>query len=151
MSLKVSDAYELVSKKILVNKMSVENLKNQIDFSTKFIKFQVENAKIAHAKIKLVKSLNNILENQLREFTPERQEACMDLYNQINAFDLPTTDHCKMLSDCHDCERRMIELQEKIAYIESTMPNEQLVTNYNVNVEQKEPPSTCAKDAMGMQ
>jgi hypothetical protein len=133
-TLKVSDAYDLISKKILINRISIESLEMQLKFSIASMKYQKLIASNAHAKIKLVKKLNEVLESQLKEFTAERQEQCMHLYKEINDLDKPTPEYISNYNECKDLEDKIIELIRKVEYLESTIPDSQDVNNYFVKL-----------------
>ena len=134
MSLKLTDAYELITRKILINKMSVENLEHHSEFYKANIKMLVINMKIAEKKVELINQLNTLLEQQLSEFSAERQKDCMKLYIQINSLDRPTKQYKKINKDLTRHQDKMLELIPKIQYIESTIPAEKNITNYNIKI-----------------
>lgn len=127
-----TDAYELISKKILINRLSLENLRYQIKYCQFFRKIQDATEQLANKKIQLVEQLNNIFEQQLKEFTSDNQELCLSIYRQINELDTPTDEFKHKCSILETTRGQMEDLITRIQHIESTIPNEQIVTNYTV-------------------
>ena len=131
-----TDAYDLITKKILINKLSIENLNNQIEHSMiiKIIQDLIIN--IAKEKKQLILKLNNLLEMQLKEFTDIVQVECNDIYRYINELDEPTTEYIKYAKQIKEVENKMQELNYKIQAIENTIPQTKLVTNYSIKIKQ---------------
>jgi hypothetical protein len=143
-----TDAYELMSKKILINRMSIENMKLQIEYGNLSKKLQELNIATCNEKIKLVEQLNGILEQQLNEFTELRQNECLDIYGYINELDSPTTEFIQTCDKLETARAKMEDLMEKIQKIENTIPNEQVITNYTVRDKLPENPiGTCQTEA----
>lgn len=130
----LTDAKDLVSKKILINKMSIDNLKTQIEFAKAAIKLQYLTSEAARKKIPLVEQLNEIFEKQLIEFTEERQLQCNELYEQINAIDQPTEEYLVVLNTLEKKEEEMLNLMPKIQYLESQLPSQQEIDVYKIKV-----------------
>ena len=63
--LKISDAYQLVANNILINKMSLENLQLQQEYTNIQIELHNMTINIAKKKIEFINQLNLILEKQL--------------------------------------------------------------------------------------
>lgn len=124
-----SDGYELVSKKILINRLSIENLKYQKTYCDLFKKIQHMTWIIADKKILLIEQLSKIFEEQLREFTQERQNECLAVYEQINELDTPSAEFTSTCSQLENLRSKMEDLIAKISYLERTIPNEQIITN----------------------
>lgn len=128
-----TDAYELVSKKILINRMSLENLDIQIKYSTDVMKLQAFTIRSAKAKKKLIEELNPILEKQLKEFCEIRQQECKNIIDNINNIDdCPDVDYYPTLQSCEKHKNQLIELSNKIQHLYKTIPNELDVTNYKI-------------------
>ena len=102
--MKLTDAYDLMSKKIIINKMSIENLNNQISFSESSIQLQTMAISIAKKKVELIERLNEIFEQQLKEFCPVRQQDCQNLYDEINELDEMPAAYNKLLQECQHYE-----------------------------------------------
>jgi hypothetical protein len=132
-ALTYTDAYELVSKKILINRLSVENLKHQVNYCQLFRKIQNITESIAQSKIRLVERLNVLFEQQLKEFSADRQEQCLEIYAEINKLDTPSLEFVNACNQIETLRRQMEDLISRIQHIESTIPNETVVTNYTVN------------------
>ncbi len=127
-----TDAYELVSKKILINKLSIENLNNQITYCSLFRKIQDITEDIANKKLQLVEQLNVLFEQQLREFDAGRQDQCLSIYNKINQLDSPNQEFIRTCNLLEELRGKMENTISRIQYLESTIPNEAIVTNYTV-------------------
>jgi hypothetical protein len=127
-----TDACELVSKKILINRLSMENLRNQITYCSLFKKIQDFTEETASKKLQLIEQLNIIFEQQLREFNADRQEQCLSIYSQINELDTPNQDFIRTCGLLEELRGNMETLITRIQYLESTIPNETIVTNYTL-------------------
>jgi len=150
-SITINDGYDLLSKKILINNISIENLNKQIEFSKNSIKLQQMTIKDAEKKRDLIKELNKVLEQQLSEFTSERQDLCLQYYAEINEIDTPSQQFKQLCQKLDNLENMMISLSQKIQYLERTIPAEQLITNYTIK--QKNNTSTafnCATEALAL-
>jgi hypothetical protein len=146
----ITDAHDIISKKILINRMSITNLETQFKFSQESAKLQVLTMKITEKKLKIIKELNIILENQLNEFDEKRQEDCLQLYKKINTLDTPTPIHINLCKKLNQYEQEMLTLMPKIQYLEQTIPDEKLITNYNIKIKEEDTTSfNCSTDAMG--
>jgi len=130
--LTVTDAHDLVSKKILINRMSAESLRHQIECSKASIKLHAIIARLATKKLELIEKLTVVLERQLSNFDDLRQEECQDLYKYINELDEPAPEHLALLKTVRDHDQAMLTLLPKIQHIESTIPKELTVTNYKI-------------------
>lgn len=128
-----SEVYDLVSKKILVNKMSIENLKYQIQYFEAFKKAQDISIQEAQNKLKLVNQLNSIFEKQLSDFTTERQDECIVLYKQLYDLDTkPSKELSAASTVLKDIDNKMRIICTKIESLESTIPNEKLFTKFTI-------------------
>ncbi len=128
----INDASELITKKILVNRMSIECLEMQKEHIRSEMEIKRMNHSIAKQKIKLIEQLNSILEKQINEFDEIRQEECKYLTEDINALDRPTVEYNELLRKIHDLEHQMTTLVGKINYINQSIPETFTVTNYRV-------------------
>lgn len=140
-----NDAYELISKKILVNRMSVECLKSQIAYSHAVAKLQLLNVKVSRQKLELVEKLNKLLEPQLKEFDDLRQDECMELYHQLNELDQPSDDWKKICDEAEKHQKEMMTLVPRIRSIESTIPPQLMITNFRIK-RKVEPAHNCATE-----
>jgi hypothetical protein len=145
----INDAQELLKRKLLINKMSLECLTHQIEFSKQSSILQVLTMQDATKKHALVIELNVIIEKQLSEFTELRQVACVEIYRQINQIDTPTARFREIIGKLDNAQESMCNLMNNIRYLELQIPDQQLITNFHIIP--KECPSTahnCATDAM---
>lgn len=139
-TIKISDAYELMSKKILIARMSIELAKNQILLSEASIKIQQHAINVSKERIKLLEKVCPILEKQLSEFDEIRHQECVDIYGYIDELDEYSPEITKAFKDCDKYNEEMRNLYPKIQHIESTIPTTKEVTNYKI----KDVPATNA-------
>lgn len=130
----LNDAQDLLKRKLLINTMSIANLKAQIEYSKDSSILQIMTMKTAEKKIELVKKINEIIEQQLKEFTQERQDEFVQLYKKINELDTPTPKFRELLKRLEKNKEEMLTLMPKIQYLEEQMPNEQLITNFHIKM-----------------
>jgi hypothetical protein len=143
-----TDAYELVSKKILINRMSLENLDIQIKYANDVMKLQAYTIRSAKAKKKLIEELNPILEKQLKEFCEIRQQECKNIIDNINDIDeCPDVDYFPTLKSCEKNKNQLIDLSNKIQHLYKTIPNELDVTNYKIKA-LVVAANTCAQETL---
>lgn len=135
--LTVNDAYELISKKILVCKMSKMALEKQAEYSACIIKLHNYTNNIVKKKSDLINKLEMIFEQQLTNFTADRQQECMNLYMQINELDKPSVEQSTIISRMEFLDSEMKKLYEQIEQIERTIPLDKMITQYAVNTHQK--------------
>jgi hypothetical protein len=133
MSINVTDAIEIIKKKISINKISIACLDTQIELSHTQAQLNLLTVKIAREKRKLVEELNALFEKQAITFDPERQNKCMDLYKKLNALDNPTDEYRKLCELIDFNMKKMAEMTRQINTIESSIPQTQVVTNYKMN------------------
>lgn len=127
-----TNAYNIITKKILVNKMSIELLKTQILFNKKSKFLQMQNMKTAEDKITLIEQLNSLFDKQLTQFSPEIQEKCMDIYKSIQTLDTPSDAFMTAVNRLTELTSIMNNLSIYIRQLESTIPKESIVTNFNI-------------------
>ncbi len=145
-SITFSDAYDLVSKKILINKMSIENLNLQINYATDVMKLQAYTIRAAKSKLKLISDMNPILEKQLKEFCEIRQQECKNIIDEINEIDeCPDPEYFPTLKSCEKYKNQLIELSNRIQHISNTLPNEIDVHNYKIKLPTVNT-TTCAEE-----
>jgi hypothetical protein len=143
-----SEVYDLVNRQLLIGKMSVASLKLQVEHSELLKQAQDFTINVSKEKIKLIEQLNNLREQQLKEFDEIRQSECNDIIGYINELDSPGPDFftlCKKI-DAKKCE--MNALIEKIMALEATLPNEQTLEFYTIKPKvQPNLSGTCAEEA----
>jgi len=127
-----TDAYNIINKKILINKMSIDNLNHQINMSDYSIKIQNSIKKVCNKKIELINKLNGLLEKQLSKFSEEVQDECILLYQQINGLDEKNVEYKNALKEYNKYKEMMMHNTRNIEYLEKTIPEEKVVTNYNI-------------------
>ena len=128
------DAYELISKKILINKITQEVLKKQIRFSSLSVKLQKYAIDIAKSKQKCISTLDELLEKQLSNPTSELQNECLKIYDELYKLDILTPEYMDLMKSMDTLRNEMINLTNQADAIEKTIPVEQLITKYKVNM-----------------
>lgn len=131
-----TDAYDIITKKILINKLSIENLNKHITYASNIKRVQDILINIAVSKQELIKQLNKALETQLKEFTDVAQDECNYLYGCINELDEPNMEYIRLNKSIKDLENEIRELNNKIQVIENTIPDTKLITNYSIKIKQ---------------
>ncbi len=134
----ISDAQTIIQKKIVVNRMAIENMGHQIQYCNAIARIQLLTIKLLKEKIKLLNQINPILEQQISNFTLERQQMCHDTYALINDMDnmSENTEYmnlCRIVKNTND---KMETLMGKIKAIEDTIPNQQIITNYKIPIDE---------------
>jgi hypothetical protein len=143
----VTDAYELMSKKILINKISIASLQEQIAMADLSIKLQALHKDLAQRKIEIAQYLNGVLEQQLTEFTAERQEECLHLYRELNELDDHTLEYKRLVRELDERQQKILNYVRDIDGLERTIPNERLVTNFRVKPKlSANPTASCATE-----
>jgi recombinational DNA repair ATPase RecF len=127
-----NDAYELITRKILINKMSIENLKMQIEFSQCDRKLQELSIDVANKKIELANRLTELFEQQLTEFTADRQDQCIYIYQELNQLDKPSVEYVSLCKKLDSLNEKMKDLCVRIDGLERTIPKEKLLTQFLV-------------------
>jgi hypothetical protein len=130
--LKLSDAYQLVSTNIMVNKMSIENLQMQQDYLRMQADLYLAARLAASKKAELIEKLNTILEQQLNEYCEIRQDACKLIIEDINALDIYSSEQNDKIRQMHDLHDKMCIMVSKINNIKSGIPETVTVTNYRI-------------------
>ena len=134
-SVSYSDAYELMHRKILINKMSIESLNLQMKYSQTTKQIQDVIMETTKNKISLAEKLNVLFEQQLREFTAERQDECIVIYKDLNDLDAnPSPKFMELYEQMQEYENKITDLNIKIEALEKTIPMEKLITQFEVKL-----------------
>lgn len=134
-SLSFNDINEVISKKILINKVYAEYARLHAVYCNASISLEKHIIEMSEERRKLLDKLNSVYELQLTNFTEERQEECKLIMDSIDILALPTADYVESQKKCEQCSSQMKDLMIKISYLESTLPTEALVTNYKVKLQ----------------
>lgn len=146
-----TDAYEIISKKMLINRMTIELLKHQMEFSKTSMEYNRISTQVAEKKIELIKKLDAIYEKQLKEFDEFRQKDCLDLHEEINELDIPSQELKIIIAKLNKLENEINNLIPKIQHIESTIPAEQMMTNYYISAKKNiTAAASCAAEVADM-
>ena len=121
---KYTQIYELVSKKILINKISMETLQHQILYCSLNRKLQNVIEEVATKKLHLVNELTDLYNQQLTNFTAERDRKSIEVCAKINELDTPSQEYINVMNNMDSCRRKMEDLILKIQNLQRTIPNE---------------------------
>lgn len=143
-------AMEIIKKRILINKVQAEIARQQVMYSEANCRFQNIIIDISKKRIEYINKLNQILEKQLTEYTEERQAACDVIHTDMDNLTEEMASRKKELDTMAQCEETMNKLISNCAYLESTMPQSQLITNVKIKHKKDAPTSyNCATEAAG--
>lgn len=150
-SFSVDDAREIMNRKIIIGRMSIEALKLQVDFSNNSKKLQDITTDIANKKIKLIEQQNALFEQQLKGFDDLRQDECMNLYDDINTLDNMPEEAKVVCKTLEETERKMQDLYIRIDALAKIIPERFEVTKFTVKPKQNTNISnTCATEVASM-
>lgn len=132
----VDDAYEIMHRKIIIGRMSIEALKLQVEYSNNSKKLQDITSDIANQKIKLIEQQNALFEQQLKGFDDIRQDECMNLYDDINALDIMPEEARVVCKKLEETEQKMQDLYVRIDALAKMIPERFEVTKFTVKPKQ---------------
>ena len=139
------DLSDIIQRKIISNKVSLEFLKTQREFSLASKKMQDYSISNTNEKIPLVEKLINLYEQQLNVFDPFKQEECLELYQQLNDLNVMPPDIIDIAKSLEALDDKMRDLAIKIDQIEATIPATKSGTQYSATIKQPDNPmGTCA-------
>lgn len=146
--LTVSEVYNLVSKQILIGKMSITSLKHQAEYCELLKKAQDYTIKMTNKKIELLEELNKLREEQLKEFDEFTQEQCNKIVDDINDLDSPSAEYYEISKQLNNKKDEQNTLIERIEYLQGTLPNEVVLDFYKVKPKLAyNPIGTCATES----
>ncbi len=141
----VHDLQHICKQKVLINKITMEFLKTQIQLSEASTKLQAYSIQNAKDKIVLVDQLITLFEKQCSQFDPFRQDECMEIYNQLNELNVQPDEINKLISTLGTLDDKLKDLATRIDYFESLIPTQQDGTQYALKKKLPEnPQGTCA-------
>jgi hypothetical protein len=131
-TLYVHDSYDLISKKILIAKMTHELLDNHVKYHTIAARLQTECGELMKKRLEIVKEMEAVLHPQLINFTAERQahyNSLNDKYNALNENHLiPVT---KQLDELKEIIEKSMK---QVAYLQSTIVQEKMIEQYKIRL-----------------
>ena len=136
----LTDAVEIMNRKITVNNMSIDCLQKQVKYSENVCALQILFANKAQQKIELVNKLNHVLSQQLATFDEIRQDEVNELYKELNDLDGPDSSITALINVNKDLEYNVENLMNKINTIEKTIPDNKMMTNFKVKFTTNTPP-----------
>ena len=128
----VHDLQAVCKQKILVNKITAEFLRTQIQLSESSKKLQDYSITNAQEKLTLTNELIRLFEEQHKEFSEFRQEECIEIYNQLNSLNTPPVAMTKLLKELGTLDDKLKDLAIRIDYFEQRVPQEQEGTQYTI-------------------
>lgn len=147
----VDDAHEIMTRKIIIGRMSIEALKLQIEYSKNSKKLQDLTMSVANQKIKLIEKQNALFEEQFKSFDDLRQDECMNLYDDINALDSMPDEARVVCKTLEETEKKMQDLLLRIDALAKLIPERFSVTKYTVKPKQNANVSNnCATEVGSM-
>lgn len=146
LELTINDAREILNKKILINRLSIQNLDLQAKYFDEVIILQSLSRTISNKKRDLISKLNDVFEKQLAEFTEERQNESTEIYQQINALDSPSGEYMRCVKQMKEYEEEMLNLVPKIDYLEKTIPDSKQITNFKIKTKEELRASSCGAE-----
>ena len=136
-TIKACNGYDIISRKILLNKISLDELKMLKEYSTLNIKAHQLSIKLYDKKEELVKKLNEVYEMQLNEYTKERNDICMDYCELIDELD-NDPDRDNLLKKINEIHEKICDLMNKSSAISKTIPENAIFTNTKLKLSDEE-------------
>ena len=128
----VHDLQAVCKQKILVNKITAEFLRTQIQLSENSKKLQDYSITNAKDKLALTNELIRLFEEQHKEFDECRQDECMEIYRQLNDLNTPNFETKKLIAELEKLDDKLKDLAIRIDYFEKRVPQEQEGTQYTI-------------------
>lgn len=137
----IHDLRDIISKKILINKITVEFLKTQRKFAELSQQLQQYSADDIDQKILIVNRLITLYEEQMKEFTDFRQEECISLYADLNS--LQDVRIPGLVVELDRLDHKIRDLSVKIDALEQTVPSIKEGIQYELRKKQNAGHSGC--------
>lgn len=128
----LSEVYVLIERQILIGKMSLVSLAKQTEYCKALKEAQDFTIGIANKKAELIRQLNNLREEQLKEFDEFRQEECSSLITEINELDVPSSEYYTIAKRLETLKSEENQIVEKINALQNSIPNEKILDMYKV-------------------
>ena len=118
---------EILTLKLEINKLSLENLQMQKEYTELQTKMQnIILDRIGKKKV-LIEKLSEIYEAQKVHFDRDRQEHCEKIYRLINRIDEPTLESERIAGRIKQLKEQMERICARVYYLDSQIPEMQLV------------------------
>ena len=129
-NIKITTANAYVKNSILRNAISLEILGEQRHMFE--IEKKITNAHITISlkKERLIYEMNDILRDQLQEYTEELAKKTEEITKKINMLDTANSEYYSLLSQKKRCEENMHRLYSKFLEISTQIPDQKEVTNF---------------------
>jgi hypothetical protein len=143
----ITDCHDIVNKKIIVNRMSIESLKLQMELSDDSIKLQNMTRDLAMKKLKLVEQLNDVWEKQLGLFDEGRKLECMNITEDINKLDVLPTSITDVINRLENTRDKLTALIMRIMELESMIPEAKNMDQFTLRFKDMKVTTPCSNEA----
>ncbi len=140
----IHDLQEICKQKVLVNRITREFLKTQIQSSEQSLQLQKYYIQNTREKLDMVDRLIELYEKQCGIFDTLAQEECLSIYKDLNELNVPPPEIVVLLKTLNVLDDKMKDLSSKIDYFSARIPDEQVGIQYTIKKNVSE--NTCARD-----
>ena len=141
----VHDLQDICKRKILVNLMTAEFLRTQIELSESSKKLQDYSIQNAKEKLGLTNQLIKLFEEQCKVFDELRQDECLEIYEQLNSLNQLPAEMATLIRRLPELDDKLKKLAELIDHHEGNIPENQLGTQYSIK-KKVELDQTCSQE-----
>lgn len=134
MSIKLHDAVNLLSSKIVVQKVYAAQLDLEKLYSEKLVEMQKLCLKSISEKKKIAAQIIASMESQMSNFDEVRQLETNSLMGDLNALNQPTEELTRLMRECDECTEAIMTSMKRIEYLESLIPTQKMITNYDIKL-----------------
>jgi len=138
------DLQDIINKKVLVNRITLEFLKAQKEYAEISIKLQNYSLENVSEKIPLVEELIRKYESQYSDYKNETNEECLEIYerlNELNVYPKPIYNLHRKISKLNE---EMKNLSSRIQLVESQIP--QIAEGTQFVIKTKQELADCKKE-----
>lgn len=133
------DLKDIIHRKIIVNKVTLEFLKTQKLLSENAKVLQYYYATNAAEKIDIVEQITSLFEEQYSVFDEDRQNEILDLYRKLHEIQKEPEEIKKILKTLASLDEKLKDLGSKIDYLEKSVPDVKEGTQYTIRKKEAEP------------
>ncbi len=130
-SITFTTAQELVDIKIQRNNVLIELLETESRILKNGISINFRWVEHNNEKIKLIKKINEVEEQQRQLYCPIRQSEVIMLTNEVNIIDV---DIAKQTDSIKTLQEKCTELLKQMQNLNGQIPEQTMVTNYRVRL-----------------
>ena len=125
-----NDAMDIIKRKILLNKMLMQNLATNEKLLNANIRLLRTDMKISKKKRLCLEELNGLLEAQLLSFHDIRQRQCAKKHLEYLKLDVPDDKYTRLLKLSEKYKNQILELYNKVTTFKNLIPKEVDIENY---------------------